>query len=206
MIPEQNQEGVHKTGNRWIAISAAGCALVVSITSLFVAMRHGQSMERMAEANARLVEANSWPLLQRYQSDVDAAREHVFTLNIANFGVGPAKVESLEIFWQGNPVHNPRELAELCCLHSTDAAREHTLETSGVMGTVLRASEVRHVIEFPEDTHDSALTDRLHAALRGIVMRACYCSVFDECWVSDLRTLHPPGVKQCPVPTVPFGG
>jgi len=65
MIPEQTHEEIRKTGHRWIDISAAGCALVVSITSLFVAIHHGQSMERMAEANARLVEANSWPLLQR---------------------------------------------------------------------------------------------------------------------------------------------
>ncbi|HUJ52846.1 MAG TPA: hypothetical protein VLX08_04785 [Steroidobacteraceae bacterium] len=43
-------------------------------------------------------------------------------------------------------------------------------------------------------------------ALGSIVMRACYCSVFDECWLSDLRTLHPPRLKECPVPGVPFRG
>ena len=61
------------------------------------------------------------------------------------------------------------------------------------MGTVLRVSEVRNVIEFPQDTHDTALTTRLHDALHSSVTRACYCSAFDECWLSDLRTLHPSG-------------
>src|SRR6202008_1978063 len=112
-----------------------------------------------------------------YRSDVDAQGEHVFSLNVANFGVGPAKVESLEVFWKGSPVSNARELAELCCLQSTYSAREQTLETSVVMGTVLRASEVRHIIEIPEDTKNEALTARLHDALGSIVMRACYCSV-----------------------------
>jgi len=205
MIPEQNQEEIRRTGHRWIDISVAGCALIVSVTSLFVAIRHGHSMERMAEANARLVEANSWPLLQRYQSDVGEQGARAFSLNVANFGVGPAKVESVEVFWQGSAVHGPHELAELCCLQGKSSGAEQSLETSGVMGTVLRAGEVRHIIEFPEDPHNGPLSDQLHGALRKIVMRACYCSVFDECWISDLRTLHPPRVKECPVPQVPFG-
>ena len=130
----------------------------------------------------------------------------MFSLNVANFGVGPAKVESLEVFCKGGAVRNARELAELCCLQSTVPTREQTLETSIVMGTVLRASEVRHIIEIPEDTHNSSLTARLHDALGSIVMRACYCSVFDECWLTDLRTLHPPRVRECPVSAVPSRG
>ena len=27
--------------------------------------------------------------------------------------------------------------------------------------------------------------------------RACYCSVFDECWVCDLMTVSPEPVEQC---------
>lgn len=53
----------HRTGHRWVDISVAACALPVSVTSLMVAIRHGHTMERMAEANARLVSANSWPML-----------------------------------------------------------------------------------------------------------------------------------------------
>src|SRR5579863_8103154 len=71
-------------------------SLTVSVTSLFVAIRHGRSMDRMAEANARLVQANSWPLLQRYQSDLGAQGARVYSLDVVNNGVGPAKVESVE--------------------------------------------------------------------------------------------------------------
>jgi hypothetical protein len=71
---------------------------------------------------------------------------------------------------------------------------------------VLRAGDVRRLLEFSENPSTAALTDRVHGALPQIVYRACYCSVFDECWMSDLRTLHPPPIKQCPVPQVPFAG
>lgn len=88
MTPAESHHEIRKTGHRWIDISVAACALTVSITSLFVAVRHGRSMERMAEANARLVQANSWPLLQRYHSDVGEQGAPVFSLDVANNGVG----------------------------------------------------------------------------------------------------------------------
>jgi hypothetical protein len=203
MTPEDAHAEIAKTGHRWIDISVAGCALVVSVTSLFVAIRHGHSMERMAEANAQLVQANSWPLLQRFQSDVGPGGARVFSLDIANSGVGPAKVESLEVAWKGQPVKTPQQLLQLCC--EQGAGERSGIESSGLMGFVLRAGEVREMIEFAEDPAHEGLLQRLTISLKDITWRACYCSVFDECWVSDLHTLHPEAVKQCPVPKVPYG-
>jgi hypothetical protein len=203
MTPEEPHTEIHKVGHRWIDISAAFCALVVSVTSLFVAMRHGQSMERMAEANAKLVQANSWPLLQRFQSDEGPQNTRVFSLYVVNNGVGPAKVETVEVSWKGQPVRNARELIKLCCSNGQSPA-EPGVETSGLMGSVLRAGELRKVIEFPEDTSHAGLTNRLTVSLHDIEWKACYCSVFDECWVSDLETMHPQSVKDCPPAKVPF--
>jgi hypothetical protein len=205
--PEESHTEIPKSGHRWVDMSVAACALIVSITSLFVAIRHGRSMEKMAEENARLVQANSWPVLQRYQSDIgQPPNEHAFTLYVVNNGVGPAKVESVEVAWKGQPVRNPRELLELCCVKARDPAEEHGVEVSGLMGSVLRAGEMRKILEFPEDPEHAAMTDRLRVSLHDITWRACYCSVFDECWVSNLETLHPQSVKECFVPKVPFGG
>jgi hypothetical protein len=204
MTPEHSHEEIHRTGHRWIDISVAGCALVVSVTSLFVAIRHGHSMERMAESNARLVQANSWPLLQRFQSDGEGQGQRVFSLEVINLGVGPAKVESVEVLWKGHPVRNPGELEALCC--SRKPGEDSAIETSGLMGSVLRAGEVRRIITFPEDAAHADMTQGLQVSLSDISWRACYCSVFDECWLSDLRTMHPPTVKECPTPEVPFTG
>jgi hypothetical protein len=204
MTPDQPHDEVPKTGHRWIDLSAAGCALVVSITSLFVAVRHGRSMERMAVENGRLVQANSWPLLQRYHSDGPPQGPRVFSIVVVNNGVGPAKVESVEVSWKGHPVRNPRELEELCC-HTGQASTPPPVETSSLMGTVLRAGESRNILTFPEDGEHERLTQGLQISLDDITWKACYCSVFDECWVTDLRTMHPPSVRECPVPRVPFG-
>ena len=99
------------------------------------------------------------------------------------------------MFWKGRPVRNPRELLELCCLKGKAAGDKPPFETSGLMGSVLRAGEVRPIVQFAEDPQHEQLTDGLHISLRDITWNACYCSVFDECWLSDLQTLHPPTVQ-----------
>src|SRR4030095_3188782 len=123
MTPElELRAEVQKIGHRWVDLSVAVCALIVSMTSLWVAIRHGHTMERMADANARLVSANSYPLLQRFQSSAEnvqslgsAQLRRVASLNVINSGVGPAKVESVEVYWRGRPVRTPRDLLRACC-------------------------------------------------------------------------------------------
>jgi hypothetical protein len=201
---ETHQE-IHKSGHRWIDLSVAGCALIVSITSVFVAIRHGRTMERMAEANARLVEANSWPILQMSETDEEhTAGERRYAWVVGNFGVGPAKVESLEVFWKGRAMPDTAALLHACCVDApidTDKIVQNDLH-----GTVLRAGESRRLIELPESVGTADMSHRLHAAYHEVTLRACYCSVFDECWMTDLNTIHPDTVHKCPVPSVPFAG
>lgn len=92
MTPESEiGPGARKTGRDWVDLSAAMCALIISVTSLWVAVRHGHTMERMADANARLVSANSYPLLQHFQSSAADLRsadttggKWVASLNVSN--------------------------------------------------------------------------------------------------------------------------
>jgi hypothetical protein len=208
MTPElETATEIHKTRHRWVDISVAVCALIVSVTSLCVAIVHGHTMERMADANARLVAANSWPMLQRYYSDLGEHGERVFSINVANSGVGPAKVETVEVLWKGTPVRTYKELLEQCCGAVASGAAADPLqdmETSSLQGMVLRAGENRRILSLPRSGPGEAVTQAFGDAQRDITMRVCYCSVFDECWSGDLHTLHPTSVAQCPTPDVMF--
>jgi len=217
MTPESHTHAeVHRTGHRWLDMIVAGCALLVSVTSLVVAIFHGRTMERMADANARLVAANSWPLLQRYWSDRGRDGGPATALVVANGGVGPAKIEAFELFWKGRPMHNPSELIEACCLavEAPDATSSGTqrgpggavppLGTDSVQGIILRAGTTLRPYEIVESPVTEAVVTRLRATKADVTLRACYCSVFDECWVSDLRTLQPARVRRCEAPKVPF--
>jgi hypothetical protein len=215
MTPESEiAPEARKTGHGWIDLSAAVCALIISVTSLWVGIRHGHTMERMADANARLVSANSYPLLQHFQSAAADLRSPDYTggrrvasLNVVNSGVGPAKIETLEIFWNGRPVRTARELLRACCATPEDAslfAHRGWLGTSDLQGMMLRAGETSRLLVITRDGESAALAARFDDAYPKMRLRACYCSVFDECWLSNLETLHPQSVASCPKPEVPF--
>jgi hypothetical protein len=78
------------------------------------------------------------------------------------------------------------------------------MEMSSLQGMVLRAGENRRVLSLPRSGPADAVAQAFTDAQRDLTMRVCYCSVFDECWSSDLRTLHPESVAQCPTPNVMF--
>jgi hypothetical protein len=226
MMPEvENHHHHHPPGQRRIDWILPVCALFVSVVSLILAVIHGQAMERMADANARLVQTNSWPFLQYITSNEDDHGNARLTMGVMNSGVGPAKIESFEVFWNGKPVKGARELLAVCCglkpgdlpsvgdasgtveqqiAQMREAARSG-LSSSQMQG-VMQAHEGQNFVTLPLTERSAPVFHALNAARLQIKMRACYCSVFDECWISDLSTMRPQRVETCPKPAVPFGG
>src|SRR4030095_11297543 len=102
----------HRTGHRWIDLAVPLSALAVSVISLTIAIHHGQTMQKMAAENARLLQANSWPLLQFATGNANESGQPEITLKIENAGVGPAKLISLEVFHGEKRIHTPRDLVQ----------------------------------------------------------------------------------------------
>jgi hypothetical protein len=234
MMPEPEPpppEQFHRTGPRPRDLVLPACALFISVVSLVVAVLHGRALEQMAEANARLVQANSWPFLQYVTANHDDSGDLIITLGVQNAGVGPAKIESFEVLWQGQPVRNNVELLERCCgldpaelqtdkSVSLDGASESAVAAarnasrSTITNDFLAASEEgvmeahqqSNFLVLPLTAKTAPVWKKLNAARFQVQARACYCSVFDECWISNLRTLDADDVKSCPRPAVRFGG
>ena len=184
----------HRTGHRWVDFAVPFSALAVSIISLVVAIHHGRTMQEMARANARLVQANSWPLLQFTTGNANEAGQAEITLKIENAGVGPAKVISLEIFHGEQRIRTPLDLVQ-----ALDPATKRPLLSLGVtMPMVLRAGDDTLIFGMKREGQET-LWDKLNTARFELRFRACYCSVFDECWVSDLTTVSPQRVEHCAV-------
>ena len=55
----------------------------------------------------------------------------------------------------------------------------------------------------PETRESAAALDQARQSDR-IVTRLCYCSVFDDCWISDSRDPTPDPVNQCAPVKVPY--
>jgi len=181
-----------RTGMRWFDLVMALSAIFISAVSLAIAIDNSR-----AEHN--LVAASSWPFLRAlysngYHGDV--------ALGVSNGGVGPAKLDSFQLFYKGQAVASNLDLLRRCCgLGSTteDVMRQvhNKMRYSVVDRTVMRAGEVQEVVGVRQDTE---VGQRLADALPDIAFRVCYCSILDQCWVSSLQDTRVTEVKACPEP------
>ena len=195
--PEVEHHHHHHTGRGWLDITLAVSAVFISLISLFLAIQHGRVMERM-------VEASTWAFVAVYYSNADPNFASHTRLTVTNKGVGPAKVEDLEVFYKGAPQPGPRAL--LSAVLKTDGGESHGYLESHVQGAVLSAKEELNFVDFNVKSYSPEQYATLSQAMSTLEFRACYCSVLDQCAVFDSRkdARHPETVKACPAPETPF--
>ncbi len=119
--PEVEHHHHHRTGRGWLDVTLAVSAVFISLISLFLAIQHGRVMEKM-------VEASTWAFVTVDFSNADPTTFTPHTrLSVTNKGVGPAKIESLEVFYRGIPQPGPRALVNAIlkreARRSTDTSR-----------------------------------------------------------------------------------
>jgi hypothetical protein len=192
----------HHTGRGWLDAVLAVTAVLISVTSLFLAIQHGRVMERM-------IEADTWAYVDAGVTNLSVDQDQTkYTLHprliIRNKGVGPAKVESLEVFYEG--VSQPSQQALIkALLRSTDDKRHFALYQSDIVGDVLAAKEELNFIDFGTDLYTPEEYDTIRHAIAKLHFRVCYCSVLNECSMFDsrepMRRRQLP-IKECPVPAV----
>jgi hypothetical protein len=204
MTPEHETQHVgHTTGHRWLDLTLALSAMFVSIVSLVVAVHHGNAMDR-------LVAANSWPFLMYNTSNLDPQGHRRIELRVENAGVGPARIQTFEVWWQGEPIATGDELVARCCIGDQkgqiDPSTAHSLHLSigQIASRVIRAGDAQEFITLDRTEANAEIWERLNSARLRLKLRACYCSVFDECWETDLEQTSARRVRSCPAVKVPF--
>ncbi|MGN6514739.1 MAG: hypothetical protein ACTHLR_02740 [Rhizomicrobium sp.] len=194
----------------WTDTLFAVAALFVSAISLWVGIR-------TENANEQLVSASTWPFLQVQVSNADPDTKLDLKFEVLNTGVGPAKIESFEVFWKGKPYRSALELMRACCGYvpvkatSPEAKAVTPLATGTVQGIVLRPGDTEAFIHYPLGGDNLAVWSALDKARDQMTFRICYCSVLNECWRNKVHSqlyipgqLHPERVKTCPVPAVAY--
>ena len=200
MTPGPDGEHHHhaQTGHRWLDITLAVSAVFISLVSLFLAVQHGRVMERM-------VEANTWAFVTVDFSNADRDFRPHTRLMLMNKGVGPAKIESLEVFYNGVGQPGPHALTN-AILKRDEPKGARGFFTSDVSGIVLSAKEELDFLDFNVGSYTPDEYQALAQAMSRLDFRVCYCSVLDECSVVDThrKARDPANVKACPVPKTPY--
>ncbi len=183
-----------KSGMHTLDIFVGACALLISAVSLFMAYRSNQLQDRMLEASI-------WPYLYWDSSNVDEQRNvDEVLLGFRNVGVGPARIESLQLSYKGQLLADSKELVAACCKAESAPLKTWHSRTSDVNPAVIPAHDEIRFFGFDKNEQNVALWDKLNQERSNLVARVCYCSVLDDCWLLDSSRSIPDKVRQCPVP------
>ncbi len=193
--PEVHAPHKAHTGHRWLDIGLGVSALLVSAISLYVAVHHGQTMEK-------LVEANSFPNIEvgtEIADDKDPTKV-VLKITTENNGVGPARVETMEI-WDGvRPIETIPALVDAVKSRGGGGKLEADVGGGQPVGSLIGAGKNKDLIAIRTDR--KLWYSPVVQFATAFQSRVCYCSVFDECFVSDSRVERgrPRHVGVCPKP------
>jgi hypothetical protein len=158
-----------------------------------------------------MVAAAYWPFIKVDDGNADDEGNPRLIFRVTNSGVGPAKVQSFELFWKGRAYPRSYTLMKDCCGLDLARYREDVFRHRAtpivddfVAGRVIRAGETVNFLDIKLGPDNEKMWDALDAARRDIRYRICYCSVFDECWLDQHGDLNPARVATCPVPKVMY--
>jgi hypothetical protein len=203
--PHAHGHAAHSTGFKWLDISLALSAFLISLISLAVAVHHGKTMDR-------LVASNSYPNIDVDSSNLadlgdGRGNQPVLSISLVNTGIGPARLRSVELSYAGRPVESLTALIAACCTNPADGAmpKLNYEYTGSLAGAMLRAGGERALFRW-RGAPDDPRWARLDKARERVRVRVCYCSVFDECYLRDNERTEPEHSAACPAPALPYSG
>ncbi|HVU31040.1 MAG TPA: hypothetical protein VHE36_11640 [Sphingomicrobium sp.] len=168
--------------------------LLMTITTLVISLALAYFSFVQADASRKMQRTETWPYVSYSTDNASVDRKDEITFSLSNDGVGPARLEETEFLYDGKPMRDPREFVVGCC----STGHQHLVFTTADVGGVLRPGERRSFIRLARTTENEAIWERLNSERWKVVVRTCYCSIFDDCWVFDSRRNRPDPVKACP--------
>jgi hypothetical protein len=180
---------VHRPhGPHWLELILSVAALVTSGVSVFIAVRHGQVMEKM-------LQANSLPFVTVYSGD-SVNGSLISHLTLRNEGVGPARLISFRLQLDGKKLRNMQDFIDICCKKQFPS---DGLSISNAYERFIPARGESEIFAYRRQGNTDPLWAKFDQARARLQYDICYCSVFAECysWIPFAATAQP--VASCPV-------
>ncbi|MBN8886307.1 MAG: hypothetical protein J0I77_11355 [Rudaea sp.] len=167
-------------------------ALALSVLALATGAYQTRLMQAQTELMQTQSRASVWPYVTVGKNEDAIAGHETFVWRVDNNGVGPAKIQSVEVKLDGKPYRNWKELFAVLA-----PEQEFHAQTSSLNGLVLPPSLNRETtIEMVKpDTAERAKV--FLTAQQRISIEVCYCSVYDECWIAQSLKPGNTSVPRC---------
>lgn len=202
-VPHGRGSGIH-----WLDMIIGLSAMFVSVVSLWVSIGHGKTMEKMVDQNQKMVEASTLPLLTADSTLTNNPlhpEKSQLKIELKNSGIGPAMIDWFEVSYKGKSYNSDPSMQGVvgllkdCCGAALPKGSTVLPSTaSPVTGEVLPAREIILVFGIAPQTPE--LLAVLKDANDNLKMKACYCSVLNECWETEFDRKRPRPVNKCQVP------
>lgn len=182
-----------------VNLTVAVCAVLISAASFYAT--YVQST--VAETQVR---AETWPYIQISTGNYDLEKDQRrLYLVVKNDGVGPARLVSFQLFYEKETVSSFSQFIAKCCLDEGETRRDTegrmkpeygSIITSSPSPSILPAGEKKTAFSSPFSEESQAFWDKLNKARHKLTGKACYCSLLDECFETELYG-EPVPVKAC---------
>jgi len=165
-------------------LSVAG--VFIAVVALYAALTESAAVRQQTAATV-------WPYVQFSTEDSDSGESAEFAMYFANTGVGPAKMRTMQLVIDGEPIRNwSHAVTQLGGQLTDHVGRDF------VSGRVLSPDEKVVALR----TSDPYLARQFRATVANPdnFIAFCYCSIFDKCWLADSRKdlQNPELVDECP--------
>ena len=195
--PEPPHSHHHKTGLPRFDLIVPIAVLCISVASLLTSLQSEKSMHALVEENRRLVSAQSTPLLMLDSGNLDDGKP-VLTMTLSNVGTGPARIGWFRLV-------DDQGVSYAGGFYDRLAKQDSKVSfiSEQISGMPMRTGNSRSVFKWPKPADGSALLadwKKLETARFQLHGSACYCSIFDECKVTDFVSAQPKAVASCDEP------
>ena len=163
--------------DRILSISAMVSALAAVAVSVYEA--------RIDRAHQRV---SVWPYVTEYNSLVPG---EPYRRSVENVGIGPALIRAFQVRVDGEPSRTWNETVE----RLTGLKDANFVYSTFGAGTVLLPGTTRTLLTIPPG--DTALRFWKEMQTGRVSMSICYCSLYEECWLT--RGREPEPMTTCPV-------
>jgi hypothetical protein len=184
---------------RWFHLAVAASMVISAVSALVATLHTSRTMTALVEQNAKLVRAGSTPVLEFTHGNGRDDGTPVLEFVVRNAGSGLARIVWFELKLDGKPMDS---MGEAINAISAPAKQALSFSSSPIAGRMLSPGADVRVFGWNQPAEKEQALRILwgqvdQARFKRITVEACFCSVFQECWTSELKGDFPKPSTTC---------